>query len=286
MAPPLEFWLYLPQMRLSLDQMVERARNAEDAGFDGIAGMDHMAPPLAEDQPMFEAMISTTWLAAHTSRLSLGTLVLCDSFRHPAQLAREAVSLDHASGGRFELGIGWGSVAREFDIFGVGSTEPRFRVSRLKESLDIITALWRGEAFDYEGEHFTLRSAQQRPTPARPHPHRHRWGGKEDDGTGRHLRGLVEPAHSDPGPLRGDAATGRPGPALPAGADGAHRIRGPPRGDRHDRPAPVRQEHRGRIAQRAGRLLRLARRRAGSNASTSGSPTSLPPRRWPNSAHR
>ena len=56
-------------------------------------------------------------------------------------------------------------MAREFDIFGVGSTEPRFRVSRLKESLDIITALWGGEAFDYEGEHFTLRSAQQRPTP-------------------------------------------------------------------------------------------------------------------------
>ena len=150
MAPSLEFWLYLPQMRLSLDQMVERARTAEAAGFDGIAGMDHMAPPLAEDQPMFEAMISTTWLAAHTSRLSLGSLVLCDSFRHPAQLAREAVSLDHASGGRFELGIGWGSVAREFDTFGVGSTEPRFRVSRLKESLDIITALWRGEAFDYD----------------------------------------------------------------------------------------------------------------------------------------
>jgi alkanesulfonate monooxygenase SsuD/methylene tetrahydromethanopterin reductase-like flavin-dependent oxidoreductase (luciferase family) len=165
MAPPLEFWLYLPQMRLSLDQMVERARTAEEAGFDGIAGMDHMAPPLAESQPMFEAMISTTWLAAHTSRLSVGSLVLCDSFRHPAQLAREAVTLDHASGGRFELGIGWGSVTREFDIFGVGSTESRFRVSRLKESLDIITALWRGEPFDHEGEHFMLHSAQQRPTP-------------------------------------------------------------------------------------------------------------------------
>jgi alkanesulfonate monooxygenase SsuD/methylene tetrahydromethanopterin reductase-like flavin-dependent oxidoreductase (luciferase family) len=127
--------------------------------------MDHMAPPLAEDQPMYEAMISTTWIAAHTTRLSVGSLVLCDSFRHPAQLARESVSLDHASGGRFELGIGWGSVPREFDIFGVGSTEPRVRVSRLKESLDIMTALWRGEAFDYEGEHFTLHSAQQRPTP-------------------------------------------------------------------------------------------------------------------------
>jgi alkanesulfonate monooxygenase SsuD/methylene tetrahydromethanopterin reductase-like flavin-dependent oxidoreductase (luciferase family) len=162
---PLEFWLYLPQMRLSMDQLVERARHAESAGFDGIAGMDHMAPPLAEDQPMYEAMVSTTWLAAHTNALSLGSLVLCDSFRHPAQLAREAVSIDHASGGRFELGIGWGSVAKEFGSFGVGSEEPRYRVSRLKESLDIVKALWSGERFDYEGEHFTLRGAQQRPTP-------------------------------------------------------------------------------------------------------------------------
>ena len=60
-----------------------------------------------------------------TSRLQVGSLVLCDSFRHPAVLAREAVSIDHASGGRFELGIGWGSVTAEFETFGVGSTEPR-----------------------------------------------------------------------------------------------------------------------------------------------------------------
>ena len=165
MTSPIEFWLYLPQMRLTMPQLVERARTAEAAGFDGIAGMDHLAPPLAEHQPMYEAMVTTTWLAAHTQSLGLGSLVLCDSFRHPAVLAREAVSIDHASGGRFELGIGWGSVAREFDIFGVGSTEPRFRVSRLKESLDIVTALWRGERFDYEGEHFTLRQAEHQPTP-------------------------------------------------------------------------------------------------------------------------
>src|ERR1700733_10875457 len=121
MAPPMEFWLYLPQMRLSLDQMVERARNAEGAGFDGIAGMDHMAPPLAENQPMFEAMITSAWLASQTERLRVGSLVLCDSFRHPAVLAREAVSIDQASGGRFELGIGWGSVVDEMRMFGIGS---------------------------------------------------------------------------------------------------------------------------------------------------------------------
>jgi alkanesulfonate monooxygenase SsuD/methylene tetrahydromethanopterin reductase-like flavin-dependent oxidoreductase (luciferase family) len=160
-----QFHLFLPQMRLSLPQLVERAQAADAAGFDGIAGMDHLAPPMAEDQPMYEAMVTNTWLAAHTSRLSVSSLVLCDSFRHPAVLAREAVSIDHASGGRFELGLGWGSVPAEFEVFGTGTTEPRVRVSRMKESLEVIAALWSGETFDYEGEHFTLRAARQLPTP-------------------------------------------------------------------------------------------------------------------------
>ncbi len=165
MKSPLEFWLYLPQMRLTMDQMVARARAAEAAGFDGIANMDHMAPPLADSQPMFEAMITSAWLAGRTERLRVGSLVLCDSFRHPAVLAREAVSIDHASGGRFELGIGWGSVVDEMRTFGIGSPEAKARLGRLRESLEIITALWAGETLDYEGEHFTLRGAQQQPGP-------------------------------------------------------------------------------------------------------------------------
>src|SRR5271165_4705191 len=147
MTTPLEFWLYLPQMRMTMDQMVQRARAAEAAGFAGIAGMDHLAPPGAEGAPMFDATITNTWLAARTERLGVGSLVLCDSFRHPAVLAREAVTLDHASGGRFELGLGWGSVARELRDFGVGSPEPAVRVARLKETLEILQGLWSGEPF-------------------------------------------------------------------------------------------------------------------------------------------
>jgi alkanesulfonate monooxygenase SsuD/methylene tetrahydromethanopterin reductase-like flavin-dependent oxidoreductase (luciferase family) len=162
---PLEFWLFLPQMRLTMAQLVDRARAAEAAGFAGIAGMDHLTPPLAESQPMFEAMITNTWLASQTEELRIGSLVLCDSFRHPAVLAREAVSIDHASGGRFELGIGWGSVAEELGTFGIGSQEPKVRLSRLRESLEIMKALWTGEAVDYEGEHFSLHGAQQVPGP-------------------------------------------------------------------------------------------------------------------------
>lgn len=160
-----EFHLFLPQMRLEPAQLVERARAAEAAGFGGIAGMDHLAPPNAEDQPMYEAMVTNTWLAAHTDRLTISSLVLCDAFRHPAMLAREAVSIDHVSGGRYELGLGWGSVPTEFDVFGTGSTEPKVRVRRMKETLEVLRALWSGEVVDYDGEFHTLRQAKQAPVP-------------------------------------------------------------------------------------------------------------------------
>ncbi|HJR26911.1 MAG TPA: LLM class flavin-dependent oxidoreductase [Acidimicrobiales bacterium] len=162
---PLEAFLFLPQMRMPMDALVAKAQAAEAAGFAGVALMDHLAPPLADDQPMWDAMTTAAWLAAHTDRVRIGHLVLCDAFRHPAVLAREAVTLDHASGGRFELGIGWGSVPTELATFGVGSPEPRHRVDRLAETLAVVRALWTGEPVDFEGRHHQLRGAQQRPTP-------------------------------------------------------------------------------------------------------------------------
>ena len=163
-APP-EFRLFLPQMRMMPDVLVGRARAAEAAGFAGIALMDHLAPPMAEDQPMYEAMVTATWLAAHTERLGVGHLVLCDALRHPAVLAQQATSIDHASGGRFELGIGWGSVPTELDTFGVGDPGGPARVRRLAEGLEIMTALWRGETVDLDGEFFRVAGAHQRPAP-------------------------------------------------------------------------------------------------------------------------
>ena len=161
----MEFTLFLPQMRMPFDQLVERARAAEAAGFVGISGMDHLAPPMAEDQPMYEAMVTNAWIAAHTERLTVGSLVLCDAFRHPAILAQQCVSLDHLSQGRFELGIGWGSVPAEFEVFGVGSTEPRARVERLRETLEVLRALWAGETVDFGGEFHHFAGARQAPRP-------------------------------------------------------------------------------------------------------------------------
>ncbi len=164
----MEYHLFLPQMRMSHEAIVERALAAEASGFEGIAFMDHLAPPLAEGQPMWEAMEIASWVLARTTTLRVGHLVLCDALRHPAVLARQVTTLDHASGGRFELGIGWGSVPEELQTFGVGSTEPRQRVQRLSESLQIMEALWSGEPVDFAGEHFTLMGAQQQPVPSGP----------------------------------------------------------------------------------------------------------------------
>ena len=165
MAAPPQFHLFLPQMRLGFDGLTERARAAERAGFDGIALMDHLAPPMAEQHDMFDAMVAATWLAAGTERLTISHLVLCDSFRHPAVLAKQAASLDHASGGRFELGIGWGSVPDELARFGVGPTEAPPRVRRLAETLDVVQRLWTGDVVDFDGEFHHVHGGQQRPAP-------------------------------------------------------------------------------------------------------------------------
>jgi len=164
------FFLFLPQMRMPVDAIVERARAAEAAGFEGIALMDHLAPPLAEEHDMWEAMTLAGWLLARTESLTVGHLVLCDPLRHPTVLARQAATLDHASGGRFELGIGWGSVPDELVTFGIDPVEPRRRVERLGESLEVIRALWTGEPVDHDGQWFHLRGAQQRPVPSRKIP--------------------------------------------------------------------------------------------------------------------
>lgn len=166
----MEYWLFVPQMRFGIDDLVVRARAAEAAGFDGVALMDHLAPPMAQTQPMYEAITTATWIAAKTDTIGISHLVLCDAMRHPAVLAKQVVTLDHASGGRFELGIGWGSVPAELTTFGVGDASPRARVARLGETLEVLDALWSGELVEYHGEFFQLAGAQQLPTPTRKVP--------------------------------------------------------------------------------------------------------------------
>ena len=161
----MEFHLFLPQMRLGPDALRARAVAAEAAGFDGLALMDHLAPPGALEQPMYEAFTAATWLAAVTDHLRLGHLVLCDQFRHPAVLARQAVTLDHLSGGRFELGIGSGSTPAELAAFGFPPADAAQRLGRLRETLELVTRFWTGEPVEYEGSFFQVAGARQLPVP-------------------------------------------------------------------------------------------------------------------------
>jgi alkanesulfonate monooxygenase SsuD/methylene tetrahydromethanopterin reductase-like flavin-dependent oxidoreductase (luciferase family) len=162
-----EFWLFLPQLRMSFSKIISRAQDAERAGFDGVALIDHLAPPGRPDAAMYDAMTTAAAIAASTGRLRVTHLVLCGPFRHPALLAKEAVSLDHLSGGRFELGIGWGSVPEEFTRFGVPLEDAATRAARLAECLAIIRKLLTGETVDYDGRFYRLQRAVQNPRPLR-----------------------------------------------------------------------------------------------------------------------
>ncbi|MFV8320485.1 LLM class flavin-dependent oxidoreductase [Mycobacterium sp. 23] len=150
-----EWYLFLPQVRLSVDDIVDRAQCAEAAGFDGIAFIDHLEAPGQPDENIWEAMAIASWVAARTQRLRIGHLVLCDAFRHPAVLAKQAVTLSAACDGRFDLGLGSGSWPAEFTKFDVGQQDPVARVEQLGRHLEALTRYWAGA---------------QHPAPAHPIP--------------------------------------------------------------------------------------------------------------------
>jgi len=165
------FGLFLPQLRMSFDVILERTLAAEAAGFDSVWLMDHLAAPAAPEHDTFEGWTLAAAIAARTTTIRVGHLVTCDPFRHPALLAKMAATVDVISGGRLELGIGWGSVPDELAAFGIGTGAPRERAARLGESLAILDLMFAGESFDFSGEHFRLRGAIGRPVPVQsPRP--------------------------------------------------------------------------------------------------------------------
>ncbi|HEY2499995.1 MAG TPA: LLM class flavin-dependent oxidoreductase [Mycobacterium sp.] len=145
-----EWYLFLPQVRLSAADITERAGNAEASGFDGMAFIDHLEAPGLPGENIWEAMAIATWVAANTERLRIGHLVLCDAFRHPAVLAKQAVTLSDASEGRFDLGLGSGSWPAEFTRFDVGQQDPVARVEQLGRHLALIRQYW-GDSADEAG---------------------------------------------------------------------------------------------------------------------------------------
>ncbi len=151
--------------------LVEKWRYFEELGFDSIWHPDHLLGPSDPTGPLFEGWTFLAAMAAETSRIRLGLLVGSNVLRHPALLAQQALTVDHISEGRLELGIGCGWFEEEHRRFGIPLFDPPERVDRFSEALEIIDPLLRGETVSYEGRHYRLAEARLRPRPVQsPRP--------------------------------------------------------------------------------------------------------------------
>jgi F420-dependent oxidoreductase-like protein len=169
--PGVEFGLYVPQVAFEYEEILERARLAEEVGFGSLWLYDHLYSPGQPDKPSFEAWTLATYLLAHTTRLRVGHLVLCNNFRHPALLAKMATTLDVLSGGRLELGIGSGSVSVEHEQAGLPWGDLPERSERLAETLEILIRMFTGEPSTFSGRHYQVVDLPNCPAPVQsPHP--------------------------------------------------------------------------------------------------------------------
>jgi probable F420-dependent oxidoreductase len=160
------FGLDLAQQRLTWSDLVDRARLADELGFDGIWGFDHFQPMYGEGPgPCFEGMTVLAGLAALTQRVRLGLLVTGITYRHPSVLAAEAVTVDHISSGRLNLALGAAWFGEEHQRLGIPFPPTGERVSRLEEAVAVIRLLLTTDEATYTGRFYTLDRATLRPRP-------------------------------------------------------------------------------------------------------------------------
>ncbi|HLX58047.1 MAG TPA: LLM class flavin-dependent oxidoreductase [Ktedonobacteraceae bacterium] len=152
----------LPNVDYDARVITDLAVDAEEAGWDGVFVWDvlNMRNQVTHDPWMILAAI-----AARTTRIRFGTLITPLSRRRPWKLARETVTLDHLSNGRFILPIGLG-VIDDGGFSKVGEElDRKKRAQMLDESLDILNGLWSGKPFSYDGEHYHIQEMTFLPTP-------------------------------------------------------------------------------------------------------------------------
>jgi F420-dependent oxidoreductase-like protein len=122
-------------------------------------------------RPILECWTTLAALSSLTTRIRLGTMVLCSSFRNPALLAKMAATLDVISGGRLEFGIGAGVQKEEHIAYGLPFPEAKIRIERMKEAVEIIKKMWTEEKTSYKGKYYEINEAICEPKPVqKPHP--------------------------------------------------------------------------------------------------------------------
>jgi probable F420-dependent oxidoreductase len=148
----------------SRSALVERARRAEDLGFDIVQTADHL-------DELLPPLVTLATVAEATTSLRVGTLVLNNDLRHPVVLAREAAAVDLLSDGRLELGLGAGHSEPEYRSAGLRFDRPGVRIERLGESLALLDGLLRGDEVIHTGAHYAVTGARVFPRPVQqPRP--------------------------------------------------------------------------------------------------------------------
>lgn len=149
----------------SARQFRETVRKAEDLGYATLFVPDHFV-----DHPL--APLPALAVAAEaTSRLRVASGVLCNDYKHPVVLAREAATLDLLSDGRLELGIGAGWLRVDYEKSGIPLDPPGVRIARLAEAIAVLKGLFAEGPFSFSGEHYSVSELDGHPKPVqRPHP--------------------------------------------------------------------------------------------------------------------
>ncbi|MGB1190228.1 MAG: TIGR03560 family F420-dependent LLM class oxidoreductase [Pseudomonadales bacterium] len=157
------FW---PKPTHTFDETQYLAQKIEHTGWDGLWLADHFMPN-AEDTsaPWPEALTTLSALAAVIPRIRLGTLVVGNTYRHPAVLAKMAATIDHISGGRMVLGLGAGWQENEHAKYGIEFFNVPGRLARLEEACQVIKCLFQNESSHFEGDFYRLAGAPLEPKP-------------------------------------------------------------------------------------------------------------------------
>jgi F420-dependent oxidoreductase-like protein len=149
---------------MTWDKTVERWQLFERLGYESAWLCDHLIQPSRPEGPYLEAWSLLGALAARTERIRLGILVTCNTFRLPQVVAKMAVTVDHISNGRLEIGLGAGWYEPEHTMFGIPFPETKELVTRFSEAVQVIDMLTREDTSSFDGAYYQLRGARSRPT--------------------------------------------------------------------------------------------------------------------------